>query len=527
METIQLKSMTYAYSSYYKPVFENVDLMLSADWKLGLIGRNGRGKTTLLNLIHGNLKPDGGTISKTVHTEIFPYTYSRTYTKTIDLIKDNIGPYFELENEMENLLKQKTEQAYLKYADVLNAYNDLNGYEVEAMIEREFNLMDLPVDLLNRPFETLSGGEKTKALIIALFLRPNFFLLLDEPTNHLDMEGKDTLARYLSKKKGFIIVSHDRQFLDKTVDHILSINKGDIAIEKGNFSSWNLNRLRTESFELARKAHIEKEVKAMERAAKESRRFSHNKEQSKIGSYDKGFVGARAARLMKRAKNIEKRQSKQLEEKKALLKNYEDIPRLVIKQEETSSKHLVKISELSFSFDEKVLFSKVSLTIELGDRLWIRGTNGTGKSTLLNILRGRLKGYEGHIKLHSDLMIAESYQDALWQEGDLRGHLGAHGIDETVYRHVLDYFDMHDDYFERPLETFSQGELKKIDIARALTVKNHLIIMDEPLNYMDIFFREQLEKAILHYKPTLIFVEHDGHFSQRIATKTLTLKGKA
>ncbi len=523
MGKIQLENIDYAYSGHYKSVFENVNLALDTDWKLGLIGRNGRGKTTLLNLIHGNIEADKGRIVKQVKTEIFPYVYSRKYANTLDLIKDNIGPYFKLENDMAALLNEATEAAFMKYAECIASYNDMNGYEIEAWIRREFNLMDLSQDLLERDFSTLSGGEKTKALIIALFLRKNHFLLLDEPTNHLDIEGKRTLAKYLASKKGFIIVSHDRSFLNQTIDHVLSINKKNIEIEKGTFASWNQNRLMKESYELRKKERIETEVRGLEQSAKQSRTFSHNKEKSKQGAGDKGFVGARAARLMKRAKNIERRKTEQLEEKKDLLKNFEHIPRLIIKQSDTSSNQILKIHDLSYGFGDRALFSKLNITIEKEDRVWIKGINGTGKSTLLNIIRGRIKDYTGMVKIRPGILFSESYQEALWTQGNLSDLLGTIKIETHIFRNILSYFNMHEEYFERPLETFSQGELKKIDVARAIAIENQVIILDEPLNYMDMFFREQLEEAILKYKPTIIFVEHDTSFGEKIATKVISL----
>lgn len=523
MGMIQIKNLEYSYTGHFKAVFKNVHLQLDTDWKLGLVGRNGRGKTTLLKLLNGDISPDKGTIIKKIQTEIFPYRYTKNYTSTLEVVKDNIGPYFKLECQMDRLLVDGSDRACIEYSEVVAHYNDLDGYEIEAMIQREFNLMKLSTDLLDRSFETLSGGEKTKALIIALFLRKNHFLLLDEPTNHLDLEGKKTLAAYLSKKKGFIVVSHDRNFLDATVNHIVSINKGTIDVEKGTFSSWNKNRLMHESFEQRKKDRIEADIKQMEKAAKESRKFSHNKEADKSGAYDKGFVGARAARLMKRAKNIERRQKEQLNEKKLLLKNFEDIPKLVIKQEEARTKELIQLQSLTFGFGDKALLSDLSVTIEEGDCVWIRGVNGSGKSTLLNIIKGRLKGYSGIVKVQTYLKIAESYQEPFWTYGMLQDLIDDAGINRTIFQTTLAYFDMHEAYFERPIETFSQGELKKIDIARALSMENQLIILDEPLNYMDIFFREQLEKAILHYRPTIIFVEHDERFGKALATKVIAL----
>jgi len=523
MGKIQLDNIEFSYSGHFKPVFQDVNLILDTDWKLGLIGRNGRGKTTLLNLLHGAIKVDKGHIYKEAETEMFPYDYSKTYTNTLDLIKDNIGPYFDIETKMEEMLAIGTEDAYMKYADLIAVYNDLDGYELEANINKELNLMQMPHDILERDFNTLSGGEKTKALIIALFLRKNYFLLLDEPTNHLDSEGRDILAKYLSRKKGFIVVSHDQSFLDETIDHVLSINKGNIQVEKGTFSSWNTNRLMIESYELRKKERIENEVRDLEKSAKQSRMFSHNKESEKKGAGDKGFVGARAARLMKRAKNIERRRSEQLEEKKSLLKNYEHIPRLIVKQDEPKTKALIRINNLSYTVGDRSLISNMNLIINRGDRVWIKGKNGSGKSTLLNIIGGRVNDYLGYVKIQNEIIIAESYQNAVCTQGYLNDHLAPLNIDMAVFRNILSYFNMYEEYFERPLETFSQGELKKIDIAKALSIQNHLIILDEPLNYMDMFFRIQLEKAILHYELTVVFVEHDIAFGEALATKIIEL----
>lgn len=522
--TMTIKDMEFSYAGHFKPVFKEVNLQLNSDWKLGLIGRNGRGKTTLLKLIHGSLKADKGTITKPTKTEIFPYAYADQYTLTLDVIKDNIGPYKRLEEKMEQLEKSTGMMDQIAYAETISAYGEIEGFELEAHIQREFNLIHLSPQLLDRPFHTLSGGEKTKALIVALFLRKNHFLLLDEPTNHLDIEGKASLATYLAAKKGFVIISHDRAFLDTCVDHILSINKCQIALEKGTFSSWNNNRLQREAFELKRKEHLEAEIKQMERAARQSRRFSMDREKGKSGAFDSGFEGARAARLMKRAKNIERRKDEQLMEKKELLKDYEHIPRLILKQEEADYKQLICVQDLSFAYGDHDVLRKLSFNVEKRDRIWIRGANGTGKSTLLNILRGRLKGYQGILKVQHDLMISESFQEALWKQGTLRDILIEAKIDETTFRRVLAYFHMHEEFFERPLETFSQGELKKIDLARAMAVPNQLMILDEPLNYMDLFFRQQLEKAIQHFMPTLIFVEHDVVFGEAIANKEITLK---
>lgn len=520
MPQISLTRMTFEYTGHYTPVFDNVSLELSTDWKLGLVGRNGRGKTTLLKLIKGELQPTSGEIRNPVPAELFPYRWDPTHPLTRDVMKNSIAGLATLEARMEQLLEENTAQALEAYGLLLAEFMDRDGYGVESRIEKELQLMGLPQSLLDRAFDTLSGGEQTKILIICLFMRKNKFILMDEPTNHLDIGGKASLARYLSKKSGFIVVSHDREFLDQTVDHILSIVKSDILLEKGNFSSWHHNRMLEDAYELRTHENLTREIGVLEKSARESRRFSFVKEGQKKGAYDKGAVGAQAARLMKRAQNTERRKQRMVDEKKALLKNHEKVHPLEITQEKAAAT-VMQVNGLFFSFGHQPLLSDISFTVSPGDRFWIRGGNGTGKSTLLNLIRGNLRPDQGLIRFMPGIRIAESFQEALWQRGFLNQLLQETSVNGPVFRTILAHFNMQGEYFERPLETFSQGELKKIDIARALAQENHLLIMDEPLNYMDIDFRQQLEKALGHYKPTLIFVEHDTYFGEAVSTHIL------
>jgi len=514
--------MSFEYPGQYRPVFENVNLMLSTSWRLGLVGRNGRGKSTLLRLIAGDLKPDRGEISCPVPVEVFPYALGTALCNTRDIIKESIGGLATLETEMAQCLQDGSPEALERYGALLAEYLERDGYSADARIERELRLMDLAPALLDRDFETLSGGEQTKILILCLFLKGSAFVLLDEPTNHLDQPGKRALAAYLAQKSGFIAVSHDRAFLDATSDHILSIVRTDILVEKGNFSSWYANRTLEDAHELRTHENLTREIAVLESSARESRRYSFATEAKKRGAHDRGFIGAQAARLMQRAKNTERRRERMVDEKKRLLRNHEPVLNLKIAQAEAEG--VVLAAEgLGFSYGGPALFRGVGFALAPGDRLWVRGRNGSGKSTLLRILRRELPCQEGHISTLPGMRLSVSYQSPLWQEGMLTDLLRDSAVDAGVFRTTLAYFEMGPAYFERPLETFSQGELKKIDIARALAQDNHLLMLDEPLNYMDIHFRQQLEAALQRYRPTLIFVEHDEHFGETVATAVLDL----
>lgn len=238
MSQIAIKDMTYYYDDYYHPVFEHVNLLLDSDWKTGLIGRNGRGKTTLLKLLLGELQPSIGKIE--LHEKkigYFPYVCDDRYGITMDVIKENIAGLKTMDVQMEKLILDNDSDHMETYFQLHDQYKQLDGYEMESRIYKEFEQMQLDQSLLERNYATLSGGERTCMQIIALFLRKEAFVLLDEPTNHLDQQKKLTLSKYLKKKKGFILVTHDTEFLDQVVDHILAINKVNLSLEKYPFAS--------------------------------------------------------------------------------------------------------------------------------------------------------------------------------------------------------------------------------------------------------------------------------------------------
>lgn len=533
MSRIIINDMTFSYKEYYQPVFNKVNLSFDTDWKLGLIGRNGRGKTTLLRLLHGELEPDQGIIMKEVTTELFPYYSNTKYKITMDVVKENIGYLKTMEERMEAILNvQEDEKADVinpekdgidhllkEYQRILFDYMELDGFEMEGRIRKEVNLMKLPETLLEQDYDLLSGGEKTKLQIITLFLRKNAFILLDEPTNHLDLDGKQVLAEYLKNKKGFLVVSHDRKFLDDVIDHVLSINKCNIAIEKGNFSSWKKNKEMTEEYEMRTKEKLEGEIEALEKLSVRTRNWASiaNKEKVPYATNQRAN-GARA--FMRQAKTAEKNIQDNIVEKKSLLKNYEISSELILMQQDTKPTCLISAYNLSFGYTEKPLFEKLTFYINKGDRIWIRGCNGAGKSTLLKILGRKIPS--SRIQFADNLNIVTAFQDPLWTSGYITDLITDPQI-RGLFLDICHRLDLKHDVLVRPIETFSSGEQKKIDIVRALAMPNQLLLLDEPLNFMDICFREQLEKAILTYHPTIVFVEHDELFASRIATGEIVL----
>lgn len=495
MSLINISNLTFAYDGSADNIFENVSFQIDTDWKLGFTGRNGRGKTTFLNLLLGKYEYKGS-ISGGVIFEYFPFEIKDKTLKTIEII------------------------------DSLNY--DYQMWE----LEREMSLLDISEDVLYREFNTLSNGEQTKILLAVLFLKEDRFLLIDEPTNHLDIEGREIVAEYLKSKKGFILVSHDRRFLDNCIDHILSINKANIEIQKGNFSSWQVNKEMQDNSEIAKNYKLKKDIKRLEQAAKRTSEWSDKKEEKKSKkSYggrapamiDKGFVGAKAAKMMKRSKNLEARQNSALEEKTKLLKNIELSESLKIKPEEYHSNRMVTLDKISIFYGEKEVCKDVSFTIEKGDRIALRGKNGSGKSTILKLILGEDLKYTGNLYRGSRIKISYVSQETSFLKGKLSNFAKNSGIDESLFRAILRKMDFSREQFDKDLSSYSGGQKKKVLIAKSLCERAHLYVWDEPLNFIDVLSRIQIEELILEFQPTIIFVEHDMVFSETIANKIIKL----
>ena len=502
MSQIQIQHLSFSYEGSYEEVFQDVSFTFDTDWKCALIGRNGRGKTTLLKLLAGKLEYRGKILSP-VNFDYFPYPIPDESFTPIELFEQLVP----------------------------------DGMNWQLM--REIKELNLEEEIVYRPLFTLSPGEKTKFLLAVLFLKEQHFLLIDEPTNHLDLDGRQTMAKYLRKKQGFLLVSHDRRFLDSCTDHTIALNKTSIEIVKGTFSTWWENKQQREQGEMEENKRLKKEISRLQDASRQAKGWSEKVEKTKTGTRigglrpDRGAIGHKAAKMMKRAQVTQAHMEREIQKKEALLKDLETTQPLKLFPLTHHKEELLHIEDLQLSYGSEPLFSPVTFSIRAGQKIAVRGKNGCGKSSLLQYVRklaGCLPEWEhapervsGIADTPSGLVLSYIPQDTSFLKGTPQEFAQENQIDNTVFFMLLRKLGLSREHLAKPMEAFSAGQKKQILLARSLAQKAHLYLWDEPLNYMDIFSRIQLEELLKGTDFTILFIEHDQAFSDALCDQVIHL----
>lgn len=502
MAQILVNQLTFGYEGSFDNIFENVSFSIDTAWKLGFIGRNGKGKSTFLNLLMGKYEYEGTITTNTVF-DYFPY----------------------------RITEQQMELPALEFVEELK--NHLELWRVYA----ELDQMGVDVSILERPFQTLSFGERTKILLAVLFSGENDFLLIDEPTNHLDAPSREIVKKYLSSKKGFILVSHDRDLLDTCVDHVLVLNRSTIEVQSGNFSSWWENKEKKDAFAISENEKHKKEIHKLNEASARLNRWAEKNENSKIGfdpvrEHDRfigtrSFIGAKTKKMQSRVKQVQKRIQTEIEEKEGLLKDLETPVDLKVMPLRHYKETLIAARHFGLRYEgaKQDLFEDLNFEIKHGERVFLKGENGSGKTSIIKAI---LKNDEkllltGEFQVVTGLEISYINQDTSFLKGTLRSYCEKNDLDESLFCSVLRQLDLGREQFSKNMEDYSEGQKKKVLVAASLMKPAHLYIWDEPLNYIDVFSRIQIENLILKYQPTMLLVEHDVHFVNKIATKVIAL----
>ena len=508
MSQISVNDLTFYYEGSFDNIFENVSFSIDTSWKLGFIGRNGKGKTTFLNILMGKYTCRGS-VSASVRFQYFPYPLT-------------------------------TEQMAVSASEFIS---DIKPDCEEWQVICELAQLNEDADILYRPFSNLSHGERTKVLLAVLFSGENDFLLIDEPTNHLDSAARETVKQYLASKKGFILVSHDRDLLDFCIDHVLVLNRKSIDVQSGNFSDWWENKQRRDKFAAAENEKHKKEIKKLRQAAKRTAEWADKSERSKIGfdpvkEHDRcistrSFIGAKTKKMQSRVKQMENRISHEIEEKEGLLNDIERVSELKLSPLVHHKNTLVNVRDYSFIYSgaDKPVLDGLTFAVNRGDRIALHGQNGCGKSTLIKRIL-QCSGAQvdmgnftekGVCETASGLIISYICQDTSFLRGSVWDLCEERCLDRSMFGALLRQLDLERVQFTKDMSDFSEGQKKKVLIAASLLTPAHLYIWDEPLNYIDIFSRMQIEKLLKEYQPTMLFVEHDVRFREMAANKVIDM----
>lgn len=506
-------------------IFENISFELHSNERVGLIGQNGCGKTTLMKILMGIEDYHGGNISFRKGSrigyldQIFKCPKDTTVIEILEMPFENIfNIKLELkgfEERLKNLSGEELEIEMKNYGLLMEEFERCGGYTMEININKVCNGLFIPDDFRNKLFEQLSGGEKTRVLLAKLLLENPDILLLDEPTNHLDIESIEWLEEFLLGYNGTVLmVSHDRSFLDKVANRIIELEPIGTKIYDGNYSYYVEEKQRR--FELEYNSYInnQRKIERMEQQIERYRIWGAMRDSEKMYK--------RAKELEKRLEKVEVVDRPTLEDSKI---------RLSAEKVNRSGKIVLNVENLKKSFPQKKLFSDISFTLFYQDKLCIMGENGGGKTTLLKIILGEIEADNGNFTIGSSIKLGYLPQNVVFEDEDmtiLDYFVAKHNISNSEARSELaKMLFIRDDVYKK-IKSLSGGEKSRLKLCSLILHKVNFMILDEPTNHLDIDSREVLEETLSNFNGTILFVSHDRYFVQKVATKIMVLdKSKA
>ncbi|HDR7589658.1 ABC transporter ATP-binding protein [Bacillus mycoides] len=499
-------------------IFENISLEIKNGERIGLVGRNGSGKTTIFQLLTGMESLDAGAIHMKKGTCIGHVAQIPKFNNEMN-VYDVLSSAFKKEKELEiemhalekNMAKEQESSALQKlmerYGVIQERYAFLGGYEIEANIMKVANGLQV-TELFPRSFMELSGGEQTKVSLAYMLLQKPDLLLLDEPTNHLDLFAVEWLEQFLKEYTGTVmVISHDRYFLDEVVTKIFDLEDGEIHVYHTNYSQFVEEKEERLLQEFQAYQEQQKKIKKMKEAIKRLREWANQANPPNEG-------------LHKRARNME-RALERIEKLKRPILDRKQMG-LQFEGQERSGKDVVVMKEVSKGFDERSLFEKVNLHIRFQERAAIVGRNGTGKTTLLKLLLKEMQQDAGEIRIGSSVKIGYLSQHAYgnMKNNVLEAFRDCVAVTEGEARHILARFLFYGPAVFKKVTQLSGGEKMRLRLAQLMYQDVNFLILDEPTNHLDIESREVLEEALEQYNGTILAVSHDRYFLNKLFEKT-------
>ncbi|MFB5690153.1 ribosomal protection-like ABC-F family protein [Bacillus cereus] len=499
-------------------IFENISLEIKNGERVGLVGRNGSGKTTIFGLLTGKESLDAGAIHMKKGTRIGHVAQIPKFDEVMtvyDVLSSAFKVEKELEKEMHALEKNmavEQEQSALeklmeRYGVIQEKFAFLGGYEIEANIMKVANGLQV-TDLFPRVFTELSGGEQTKVSLAYMLLQKPDLLLLDEPTNHLDLFAVEWLEQFLKEYTGTVIViSHDRYFLDEVVTKIFDLEDGEIHVYHTNYSQFVEEKEERLLQEFQAYQEQQKKIKKMKEAIKRLREWANQANPPNEG-------------LHKRARNMERALERIEKLKRPILERKQ--MGLQFEGQERSGKDVVVMKEVSKGFAGRPLFEQANLHVRFQERAAIVGRNGTGKTTLLKLLLKEMEPDAGAIRMGSSVKIGYLSQHAYenMKSNVLEAFRENVAVTEGEARHILAKFLFYGPAVFKKVTQLSGGEKMRLRLAQLMYQDINFLILDEPTNHLDIESREVLEEALEQYNGTILAVSHDRYFLNKLFEKT-------
>jgi ATPase subunit of ABC transporter with duplicated ATPase domains len=509
---LSVKNITKSFSIF--DILDGVSFHVNTGEKVGIVGPNGCGKTTLFKIIMGTEKQDEGEIfirksAQVGYLDQIP-EYDNTVREVLWQAFEAILKEQKKLQELEQLLiANPMDEAILKrYGMMQEQFESIGGYEIETEFNKIVRGLNIPDVLLDRDFTLLSGGEKSRVILGKILLEQPDILLLDEPTNHLDLDSIAWLEGYLAKYKGSVlIISHDRYLLEKTVTKIINIEQGKARVYKGSYSYY----VKEKALYMDQ---LWKNYKAQERKIK--------KMEDQIERYRIWGKMRDSDKMYRRAKELEKRLDR-LEkvdrpfEQRTLKFNFDDKGR--------TGNEVIKVENYSKSFDEPLL-NDVNFTVRYGDKAFLIGKNGTGKTTLFKSILGTTD-YEGEVKVTGRAKIGNLSQEIHYQNNNLsivNEFRRVHNCGEGEARQKLAKFLFYGDEVVKAVGDISGGEKSRLELCKMVNSDANVLLLDEPTNHLDFDSKEMLEETLLEYPGTMLIISHDRYFINKLSDYILVLE---
>ncbi|MBE6637532.1 MAG: ABC-F family ATP-binding cassette domain-containing protein [Ruminococcaceae bacterium] len=499
-------------------ILTNLTLSLAEGDKLGIVGVNGAGKSSLFAMITGAYTPTSGAVHLARGKTIGLLEQTITYESSQTILEEAYATFSDLihmEAELEDLrtVAEKTgkESDAKRFSDLQERFTERGGYEFRGRCKGILKNLGLPEIFWDKPVSSLSGGQKTRLSLTCLLLRDPDILMLDEPTNHLDTDALTWLESYLkASRKTVLVISHDRYFLDAVVNRILEIEHGKGKLYAGSYTAYVKQKEVDREIEERHYKNQQAEIRRIEAYIEQQRRWNR----------ERNIIAAES-----RQKMLDKMEK--LDRPEAL----PDTVRMRFNKAEESGNDVLSVHRLAKSYPGKALFEEATFEVRKHDRLFICGPNGCGKSTLIKILAGRLHADRGSVspgynvrigyydQENQDLHPNNTVLDELWNAYP--------GLTETTLRSTLALFLFKGDDVTKQVSVLSGGEKARLTLAKLMLSKMNLLILDEPTNHLDIPSREILERALLEFDGTIIAVSHDRYFINKLATRILDFGAEA